>query len=384
MKSNIAIITNYFLNPDDPSQTNLGGVETWIGEFSRLLIDMGYIPIIYQSSVDNYEIKHNGSIIIGTGKLNHHKMSKVSHKDIKKRHINRIVYATSFVGEKYFKPGQIFIQHGIHWDYTDRRPNIFQHMKWEKIRKKLSRHDLKMYKKARLTISVDTNFINYARVELGQQFDENKISYIPNFAVAQEQTSWYDKWEQTEEINIIFARRFVGRRGVYQFAIAIEHLIGTLTNINVLIAGTGSAENFLRNKFRNTKRVLIKKIPHEQIVSNFNQAHIVVIPSTYSEGTSLSCLEAMASGCAVIATNVGGLCNIVLPDFNGLLIKPTTKEIEHAITQLSKDFSFAKEMALNGYETVSRAFSLTNWRKRVYKALSGTGISNLSNSQMVL
>ncbi len=382
MKTGFAIITNKYLNPENHTQNNIGGVETWIGEFSRLLIDMGYTPLIFQSSVRPFEINNNGSTVVGTGEMDAHRMSKASHREIKKRQIKRIVYATSFVGEKYFVPGQIFIQHGIHWDYTNRRSNILQHLKWERIRKKLSRHDLKMFRKSILTIAVDTNFINYARITMGHHFDENKISYIPNFAIAQEKDKWQDKWDQPRKINIIFARRFVSRRGVHPFANAIEHLLNSHPKINVLIAGAGPAENLLRNKFRNTGQVVISGIPHEEMSKHLNRAHIAVIPSTYSEGTSLSCLEAMASGCVVIASNIGGLGNIVLPDFNGLLIKPTSMEIKQASTHLLNDVEKAKELALKGYETVSKAFSLVNWRKRLYRALINAGVRNLSKNQI--
>ena len=382
MTTDIAILTNLYLNPENPTQTGIGGVETWIGEFAKLLISMGYDPVIFQSSVKQFKLKYKDVLVIGTGEMDSHKASKVSHKEIEKRHIERIVYATSFVGESDFVPGQIFIQHGIHWDYTDKRPNFFKRLKWERIRRKLSRHDLEMYRKSMLTIAVDTSFINYARISLGHHFDENKISYIPNFAIAQEKTKWMDKWEQSEQINIVFARRFVSRRGVHPFANAVEDLLSSHPQMNVLIAGTGPAENHLRHKFRNTEQVVIREIPHEEMAKHLNRMHIAVIPSTYSEGTSLSCLEAMASGCAVIASNIGGLGNIVLPDFNGLLIKPTSMEIKQAITHLFNDMKKAKDLALNGHDTIRQAFSLAYWRKRLYKALIDAGVKDLSKNRI--
>ena len=42
----------------------------------------------------------------------------------------------------------------------------------------------------------------------------------------------------------------------------------------------------------------------------------------------------MACGCAVVATNVGGLCNLVINNFNGLLVNPNPEEISDAITRL--------------------------------------------------
>ena len=46
---------------------------------------------------------------------------------------------------------------------------------------------------------------------------------------------------------------------------------------------------------------------YEKMPAIYQGADICVIPSIGSEATSLACLEALASGCAVVATNVGGL-----------------------------------------------------------------------------
>ncbi|WP_420491566.1 glycosyltransferase [Neobacillus drentensis] len=50
-----------------------------------------------------------------------------------------------------------------------------------------------------------------------------------------------------------------------------------------------------------------------------------------SEGTSLSLLEAMAAKCAEIATNVGGMTNIILDNYNGLIINPDESELYLAL-----------------------------------------------------
>ena len=42
----------------------------------------------------------------------------------------------------------------------------------------------------------------------------------------------------------------------------------------------------------------------------YNIADIVVIPTTINEGTSLACIESMATARAIIATNVGGLSEV--------------------------------------------------------------------------
>jgi glycosyltransferase involved in cell wall biosynthesis len=89
----------------------------------------------------------------------------------------------------------------------------------------------------------------------------------------------------------------------------------------------------------------------------------VVIPTRYSEGTSLSCLEALASGKAVIATNVGGLADLILPDFNGLLIEPDEAALYAAICRLIDDPGLRERLAANGLQT-AQAFGLATWQAR--------------------
>ncbi|WP_350563863.1 glycosyltransferase family 4 protein, partial [Psychrobacter sp. CAL346-MNA-CIBAN-0220] len=60
--------------------------------------------------------------------------------------------------------------------------------------------------------------------------------------------------------------------------------------------------------------------------------HIAIIPTLGSEGTSLSMIEAMAAGCMVISSNVGGLSNLIINGFNGRLVMPNTAEFTQALT----------------------------------------------------
>jgi glycosyltransferase involved in cell wall biosynthesis len=348
-------------------------------EFVRLLVCHGYSPVIYQTAGKDFKIFMEGAEVVGLGGLDRHKMTRLSHKDIDKRQIRWIVYASSFVGEKNFRKGQIFIQHGIHWDYTTSLTNLRQRIKWELIRRRLSRHDLKMARDSQLTISVDSNFLNYSRVMLRHRFNPEKIRYIPNFAIPQEKSSWQGKWDHPEGINIIFARRFEFRRGVTIFADAIEQILKIIPKAKVTFAGWGSFTDYLNGKFGNSGQVKIEAVPHEQMYQLLNRSHIAIIPSTYSEGTSLSCLEAMASGCAVIATDVGGLANLVIPDYNGILIRPISSDIVSAITKLSNDMDYAGALANRAYETISHSFSCSTWQTRIWQALNEAGIEDLTH-----
>ncbi|WKL04237.1 glycosyltransferase family 4 protein [Paenibacillus amylolyticus] len=69
----------------------------------------------------------------------------------------------------------------------------------------------------------------------------------------------------------------------------------------------------------------------------YHQADIAVIPTVFSEGTSYACLEAMSCGLPVIASNVGGLNDLIQDGFNGLLVPPGEQELTAALVRLVQD-----------------------------------------------
>jgi glycosyltransferase involved in cell wall biosynthesis len=107
----------------------------------------------------------------------------------------------------------------------------------------------------------------------------------------------------------------------------------------------------------------------------YQEADITIVPTLWSEGTSLSCLEAQASGNAVIATNVGGLPNLVIDGYNGLLINPYEDELLAAMEKLIADRELREKLAANAL-AVAQAFDKEIWRSRWEKIIEETNGRN--------
>ena len=106
----------------------------------------------------------------------------------------------------------------------------------------------------------------------------------------------------------------------------------------------------------------------------FREAHIFVLPSRYRvEAQPIAILEALASGCAVIATQIGEIPT-TLNDQTGLLLDEATPEaIAVAILELLKNPDKRRDLALNGLKLFKERFAYEKHLDHWEKLLSVTG-----------
>ena len=85
----------------------------------------------------------------------------------------------------------------------------------------------------------------------------------------------------------------------------------------------------------------------------YNKNDIFILPSI-SEGIPKVLLEAMAKGLPIIATNVGGIPDIIKDRENGILTAPASPyEIVKAIKLIIKDDTMRNRIRRNGYKFVA-------------------------------
>ncbi len=88
------------------------------------------------------------------------------------------------------------------------------------------------------------------------------------------------------------------------------------------------------------------------------QMDLFVLPSR-TEGLPVAVLEAMACGLAVVATEVGGVPEVVAADRTGLLVSPEEPDaLAGAMERLVGDAELRADMGRKGRKTVAERFSL--------------------------
>jgi glycosyltransferase involved in cell wall biosynthesis len=171
---------------------------------------------------------------------------------------------------------------------------------------------------------------------------------------------------------ILYPRRLYKQRGFWLIAEVLPDILRRYPEAIFYFVGQAGEEGereFMESAMREYPgRVRWETLAPDQMHTAYWAADISVIPTVHAEGTSLSCLEAMASGNAVIATDVGGLPNLIIPGHNGLLIKPEVDDLRDALETLIRDEGLRRRLAERAVDA-ARSFNLEDWKGKWSKVL---------------
>lgn len=122
---------------------------------------------------------------------------------------------------------------------------------------------------------------------------------------------------------VLFVGRVIPRKGVPVLIRAMQRLNKRLT-AHLIIVGQGKPRYMQRLKILARRLGIsvsfIGSVPHEEIHRLYQAADCFVCPSQRHESFGLVNVEAMASGLPVIASNNGGIREIIISGHNGYLV----------------------------------------------------------------
>jgi glycosyltransferase involved in cell wall biosynthesis len=155
----------------------------------------------------------------------------------------------------------------------------------------------------------------------------------------------------------------------------IEYLLRAFANVpptqaRLVLVGEGPDEHRLRqlaDELGAGERVSFCGL-RDDVATLLRQTTIFVHPATWGEAFGWTIAEAMASGCAVIATNVGGIPELIEHDQSGLLVPPAdTAALTHALIRLVDDRALRLELGRNARRRAEELFGLVqSARAHVY------------------
>ncbi|MBW9221857.1 glycosyltransferase [Methanothermococcus sp. SCGC AD-155-C09] len=153
--------------------------------------------------------------------------------------------------------------------------------------------------------------------------------------------------------------------GLFVGSLVLQKGLPTLINaikdidFNFKIIGDGPLFNDIRNYItrKNIKNIeLLGRRDHLEVSEYIKRCSFLVLPSI-SEGLGMTLLEAMASGKCVIGSNVGGIPELIIDNYNGFLFEVNnSRMLRERIEILVNDRDLRIKLGKNGVE-FSKNFS---------------------------
>lgn len=166
---------------------------------------------------------------------------------------------------------------------------------------------------------------------------------------------------------ILYAGRIIEDKGVLLLADALARALPALPGWRAEIIGSGTeAEAAYERQVRAVLAPLGDRValpgfvPHGEIMAAFTRAAIAVVPSLWEEPFGRTALEALASGCTVIATPRGGLPEVI--GDVGIPLDPATPEhLADLLTTLATDDARRATLHDKAIAHAAAAFGVQRW-----------------------
>lgn len=351
-----------------------GGGENYEFSLIQLLIKQGHDVDIYQFSWKPFTKKYKNSqgsfTVRGLGNIN--QLTDTYDEDLQKgvdmffektKKCDMHILLTVNLAYKQMPKNTISIFHGVYWNFQNL---AYKQPDWnENYLKKWTRN-------VDYVVSVDTDCINLVRACYPKNV--GRFFYIPNYC----DTQIFKPNPRHNDglFKVLYARRLNELRGLPLFLESAEELTQKYDNIYFTICGKGIGDinKQVENWCENHRNCEYTSHDLSEMYSEYPKHDVNVIPSIASEGLSLSMLEGMASGLATIGTDVGGIPNGLIPEFNGLMIRANQQqELTDAIEHLYLNKDKTKEFGENGHklaQSFDKNFWDTRWIELINKILN--------------
>ncbi|MCD6163417.1 MAG: glycosyltransferase family 4 protein [candidate division Zixibacteria bacterium] len=174
---------------------------------------------------------------------------------------------------------------------------------------------------------------------------------------------------------VLTVGRLVPRKGQIYLIDAMRKLVDEGMDLKLVIIGIGPEENRLRERAKGLDFRLELIISDEQLEQEYKNADVFVLPSITDEqgekeGLGLVLLESMHFKLPVIAFDNGGVSEVVIDGYNGILLQE--KDVDGLAVSIKKvltDKEFSDKLVETAYKDAHKRFSvetIVNQQAEIY------------------
>lgn len=178
-------------------------------------------------------------------------------------------------------------------------------------------------------------------------FPEKKIYILKNGV----QDNPLNRQDDNETITIGFISRIEEAKGIKETLAAYKILKNKHQNLKLVVAGSGSLSGDVETAAKSDNSISYLGHVTTGLSELLHTLDIYVLPS-YQEGLPYSIIEASMAGCAIIATNVGGIPELIENQRSGILIPHKDAEalfcaLENLVTNADERKTYAANARRN-------------------------------------
>jgi glycosyltransferase involved in cell wall biosynthesis len=360
----------------------VGGAEVYIKDLSKMLLDQGFEVEIVQATYNEPWEKVVEGIKVKNIKLNRFArfffplILPNFFLKLEDKNALKIYNGPGLAILRNIKEGKaIGIFHGVEWDtsfldfvsreirYRKKRniqgifDAIIRYFYFSKINPAFVRIGINKLNKV---ISVDSNIFNYIPNKLNQ-----KVVVVYNYVDC---NIFKPHIFENRIKSIIVPRNLNPGRGVFLIPDITKEMLKTRKDFVFNIVGTGPLKDYLEDEIKKSNLQdyikLLGHVPHEKMPDLYKENYIVLIPTIFSEGTSFSALEALASQKVLVTTDVGGLREIGHDLETKIVIKPDPKDIAEKLLRILDDDELYAKISRQGREYICEKFNKNIWQEK--------------------
>jgi glycogen(starch) synthase len=212
----------------------------------------------------------------------------------------------------------------------------------------------------------------------------DKLVMVPNGVntqnydtLTEDLQAFRSKFALPEEKIVLFVGRLVYEKGVHVLINSVPKILSK-ANAKFIIVGSGYMKEQLLNIVRSMgleHKVLFEGFMDEATLLRLQRcADVSVVPSLF-EPFGIVALEAMAAKSPVVASDTGGLSEIIEHDVTGVKVYPNNPDsLAWGITKILLDDNYARNLRDNAYRRVLERYDwhkIAQQTKRIYEGVIG-------------
>lgn len=212
-----------------------------------------------------------------------------------------------------------------------------------------------------------------------------KIEIIPNGIDLAKYNTSVDRWAvrgrygvSPHEKLVLCVGRLVPQKGIEYLIQAIPMISQRRPETKFIIVGDGWLRDHLEGLAQATgyrwKTIFTGFIPDSEVIALMTSADALIVPSIY-EPFGIVALEGMAAGAPVVASQIGGLAEVIEHDRTGILAHSRNpSSIAWGVDHVLSDPDHSKWLVQNAKEMVQKTYSwdaIATKTAKVYEEVTG-------------